>query len=172
MMILATVGALVCTPTLLAATPTRVSWTGVVTYVVDGDTVHVQPPGGAKPVKIRIDGIDAPEICQAGGAVSRDVLKRQVLGQRVVVQSKVRDGYGRLVARIAMNKQDQGESLVSQGMAWSYRYRGDAGPYAMQQRQAQTARIGMFARSYPTAPVYPAEFRKKHGSCYARYRES
>ncbi len=109
MLAVATVGALACMAPVLAATSSRVSWTGVVTYVVDGDTIHVRPSGGGKPVKIRIDGIDAPEICQAGGTAAHDALKRQVLGQRVVVQSKAGDGYGRLVARIVMNKQDQGE---------------------------------------------------------------
>lgn len=165
-----TVGALACMAPVLAATPSRVGWTGVVTYVVDGDTVHVRPEDGGKPVKIRIEGIDAPEICQAGGTAARDALKRQVLGQRVVVQSKTGDVYGRLVARIVMNQQDQGRSLVAQGLAWSYRYQGSAGPYAVQQCQAQSARLGMFARADATAPVYPAEFRKKHGSCYAKYR--
>lgn len=166
----ATVGALACMAPVLAATPSRVGWTGVVTYVVDGDTVHVRPPEGGKPVKIRIEGIDAPEICQVGGTAARDALKRQVAGERVEVQGKVGDHYGRLVARIVLNGQDQGQWLVSQGLAWSYRYQGSAGPYAVQQRQAQSARLGMFARADAAAPVYPAEFRKKHGSCYARYR--
>lgn len=140
------------------------------TYVVDGDTVRVQPAGGGKPVSIRIDGIDAPEICQSGGTAARDALKRRVLGKRVVVQGRVRDDYGRLVARIVLHKQDQGKWLVSQGLAWSYRYRNNAGPYAVQQGRAQAEKLGMFARTHAAAPLYPAEFRKKNGSCYARYR--
>lgn len=168
----ATMGALVCASPVLAATSSRVNWTGVVTYVVDGDTVHVRPPGGGKPEKIRIDGIDAPEICQPGGPVARDALKRRVLGKRVVVQVKVRDDYGRLVARIFFDRQDQGEWLVSQGLAWSYRYHNNRGPYVVQQGHAQAEKLGVFARPYAAAPVYPAEFRKKHGSCYARYSQS
>jgi micrococcal nuclease len=170
MLIVATFAALIYSSPALAAVSSKKSWTGVVTYVVDGDTVRVRPPSGGKPVSIRIDGIDAPEICQSGGTVARDALKRRVLGQRVVVQGKVRDHYGRLVARIVLNDQDQGKWLVSQGLAWSYRYRNDAGPYALQQGRAQAERLGMFARANAAAPVYPTEFRKKHGSCYARYR--
>ncbi|MDB5742797.1 MAG: thermonuclease family protein [Polaromonas sp.] len=153
-----------------AARTARTSWTGVVTYVVDGDTVRIQRPKGSKPVSVRIDGIDAPEICQPGGTAARDALKRRVLGKPVVVQSKARDNYGRLVARIVFDQQDQGGWLVAQGLAWSYRYRNNAGPYAAQQGRAQKARLGMFSPVYAAAPVYPAEFRKKHGSCYARYR--
>ena len=167
---IAVFAALACASPALAAASSQTSWTGLVTYVVDGDTVRVRPPDGGEPVSIRIDGIDAPEICQSGGTVARDALKRRVLGERVVVQGKVRDNYGRLVARIVLNKQDQGKWLVSQGLAWSYHYRNNAGPYAVEQGRAQAARLGMFARAYAAAPVYPAEFRKKHGSCYARYR--
>lgn len=165
----AAMGALVCASPVLAATSARVNWTGVVTYVVDGDTVHVRPPGGDKPETIRIDGIDAPEICQPGGTVARDELKRRVMGKRVVVQGKVRDDYGRLVARIFFDEQDQGKWLVSQGLAWSYRYRNNKGPYVVQQGHAEAQKLGVFARPYTAPPVYPAEFRKEHGSCYARY---
>lgn len=154
----------------LADPVSKAGRTGVVTYVVDGDTVRVRMPGGAKPVSVRIYGIDAPEVCQSGGTAARDALKRRVLGQRVLVQGKVRDDYGRLVARIILNKQDQGEWLVAQGLAWSYRYRSNAGPYALQQDYAQAAALGMFARHQAAAPVYPGEFRKRHGSCYARHR--
>ena len=169
-LIVATLAALVWSSPALAADSSETSWTGEVTYVVDGDTVRVRPSDGGKPISIRIDGIDAPEICQPGGTVARDALKRRVLGQRVMVQGKVRDVYGRQVARIVLDDQDQGEWLVTQGLAWSYRYRNNAGPYALQQGRAEAARLGMFARAYAAAPVYPAEFRKKHGSCYARYR--
>ncbi|MDB5931246.1 MAG: thermonuclease family protein [Polaromonas sp.] len=162
--------ALACSAPVLAAASYKTSWTSVVSYVVDGDTVRVRPPEGGKPVSIRVDGIDAPEICQPGGTMARDALKRQVLGKRVVVQTKVRDVYGRLVGRILLNRQDQGALLVAQGLAWSYRYRDDPGPYAAEQSRAQAQRLGMFSRVGKAAPVYPAVFRKKHGSCYARYR--
>lgn len=158
-----------CFPALVFASSFPV-WSGVVTYVVDGDTVWVRPPDGGKPLSVRMEGIDAPEICQSGGTAARDALKRQILGKRVVVQSRARDQYGRLVARIVLNKQDQGKRLVAQGLAWSYRSQTNPGPYAVQQVHAQTARLGMFAFVKAKAAVYPAEFRKRHGSCYARYR--
>lgn len=139
-------------------------WTGVVTYVVDGDTVRVRPPGGGKPVSIRLEGIDAPEICQAGGTLARDALKRRLLGQRVAVHGRARDDYGRLVARIQLHGEDQGRWMVANGQAWSYRYRRSAGPYAAEQRSAELAKAGIFAvRSGP--PVNPREFRKLHGTC-------
>ena len=101
----------------LAWTASRAPWAGVVTYVVDGDTLQVRPTEGGKPVSIRIDGIDAPEICQPGGAISRNALMRKLLGKRVLVYSKVHDAYDRLVARLILNGEDQGRWMVAHGLA-------------------------------------------------------
>lgn len=144
----------------------QAAWWGVVTYVVDGDTVHVRPADGGKPVSIRVDGIDAPEICQSGGTASRDALKRRALGQRVAVYGRQQDDYGRLLARIVLDDEDLGAWMVAQGLAWSYRYRNSAGPYALQQGRAEAAGRGMFSPAQALPPVYPRVFRKQHGSCY------
>lgn len=153
-----------CVPARSAVPPPPQVWTGRVTYVVDGDTVHVRPPHGGKPESVRIHGIDAPEICQNGGGSARDALRRRALGQQVVVHGITRDDYGRLLARIVLDGDDLGGAMVEAGHAWSYRYHGQPGPYAAQQRRAQTAGLGIF-RSDSEAPVYPAVFRKEHGSC-------
>ena len=147
-----------------AAAPHPEHWPGVVTYVVDGDSVYVRPLRGGKPVSIRIDGIDAPEICQQGGNAARDALKRRVFGLKVVIEGKSRDDYGRLLARILSGGDDVGERMVADGHAWSYRYRGTGGPYIAQQRLAESARRGVFSQTSPAA-VYPAVFRKQHGVC-------
>jgi micrococcal nuclease len=142
------------------------AWSGVVSHVVDGDTLRVRPPGGGKPVSVRINGIDAPEICQAGGTAARDALMRRVLGQRVAVYGRRHDDYGRLLAKITFKGEDTGQWMVAQGLAWSYRHRASAGPYAVQQRRARAAGLGLFSSSHGAPPVYPAQFRKQHGSCY------
>lgn len=150
-----------------AAPSAKALGSGVVTYVVDGDTVHVRPPGGGKPVSIRIDGIDAPEICQAFGPASRDALMRRVLGKRVKVYGKRHDDYGRLLARIELNGDDTGQWMVARGLAWSYRFHSSQGPYAAQQRRARAAGLGLFSPAQGTPPVYPAQFRRQHGSCHS-----
>jgi micrococcal nuclease len=153
-------------PSAFAAPPAKPVWSGVVTYVVDGDTVRVRPPGGGKPVSIRLEGIDAPEICQAFGPASRDALMRQVLGKRVQVYGKRHDDYGRLLARLEFQGEDTGKWMVTRGLAWSYRFRSSPGPYASQQRRAKAAGLGLFLPAHGTPPVYPAQFRRQHGSCH------
>lgn len=157
----------VAVPAPAAAAPAaKGAWSGVVTYVVDGDTVHIRPPGGGKPVSIRIEGIDAPEICQAFGPASREALMQRVRGKRVQVHGKRHDDYGRLVAKLEFQGEDTGRWMVARGMAWSYRFRSSPGPYAAQQRRAKAAGLGLFSPTHKTPPVYPAQFRRQHGSCH------
>ncbi len=135
----------------------------VVTTVVDGDTVWVRPDGGGAPRPVRIEGIDAPEICQPFGATSRNALKELVHRSRVVVLSSRRDGNQRVLARLRRDGQDVGESMVSRGYAWSYRFRGDPGPYAQEERRARATRIGLWADK---DPMMPRNFRVQNGSCH------
>ena len=136
---------------------------GVVTYVSDGDTLWVQPDSGGAPRKLRIDGIDAPEICQPGGPASREALARRAMHQRVVVVVRREDDYGRGLARIRIDDQDLGAQMVREGQAWSYRWRRSTGPYAAEEAAARRTGRGLFAAS---APEIPREFRKRHGPCH------
>ena len=145
-----------------AAAPLAGDWWGSVTWVVDGDTVWVRPFGGGRPVPVRLEGIDAPEICQNGGLAARDALKRQLMRQRVLVRSQAHDKYGRVLARLALNGADPAARLVADGWVWSYQYRTGRGPYAALQRQAEAARLGLFAAGVPEEP---AAFRKRYGVC-------
>jgi micrococcal nuclease len=153
-------------PPAFSSTRDQPVWSGIVTYVVDGDSIHVRPSGGGPPVHIRVDGIDAPEICQPGGRAARDALKRRALGQLVVVNGRRHDDYGRVLAKIELHDHDLGKWMVATGQAWSYRHRSSPGPYATQQRLAQAGGLGIFSRAHAVPAVYPGVFRKQHGTCY------
>ncbi len=140
---------------------TQRHWSGVVTRVTDGDTLWVKPASGA-PRKVRIEGIDAPESCQAGGSAATTALRQKVLRQPVQVATHAIDQYRREVATVRQGSQDVGGWMVEQGHAWSYRYRSDPGPYQREEQQARRARRGVFAQ---TRPVNPREFRQAHGPC-------
>ncbi|MES2635286.1 MAG: thermonuclease family protein [Pseudomonadota bacterium] len=137
----------------------------VVTTVIDGDTVWVRPARGGAARPVRVEGIDAPEICQPFGATSRAELAALLHRRRVVVMSNKRDGNDRVLARLRLGRQDVGELMVSRGFAWSYRFRGDPGPYAQEEKQARAARAGLWA---DRNPVMPRDFRVHNGSCRAR----
>jgi micrococcal nuclease len=137
---------------------------GTVTHVTDGDTLWLRPAGGGRPVKLRLQGIDAPEICQPWGLQSRQALAALVLRQAVRVSVVARDAHGRRVGRLMRGRVDVAAQLVRDGHAWSQRYRRDAGPYAAQEQQARAAGRGLFA-AQPPAPEPPRDFRKRHGPC-------
>ena len=141
----------------------RSTWSGTVTHVTDGDTLWVKAPGEHGARQIRLDGIDAPEICQSLGDHSRKALSAKVLGQQVQVHARRTDQYGRLLAKVSLSGQDLGDWLVSQGQAWSYHFRRSAGPYAAQEARARAMHLGLFADDKAERP---RDFRKRHGSCH------
>jgi micrococcal nuclease len=138
--------------------------TGRASYVSDGDTLWVRPSDGGKPIKLRLHGLDAPEVCQAGGVASRDALKRLVDQQPLQVETFGRDAWGRTLARVSINRRDIGARLVQDGHAWSDRFRDDPGPYATEEAAARRAHRGVFAQAKPERP---RDFRLRHGPCEA-----
>lgn len=138
-------------------------FTGVVSDVTDGDTLWVQPDKGGQPQKLRLEGIDAPEICQAGGEASKAMLAQYALSQHVEVAVRAKDVYGRGLARVRLNGADLGAQMVLSGQAWSYRWRRSLGPYAHEESAARDARRGLFASDQAELP---GDFRKRYGSCY------
>jgi micrococcal nuclease len=133
-----------------------------VTRVFDGDTVWVQPLAGGRYRKLRLDGLDAPEICQSGGIASRDALAGRVLKQTVTVTERQRDDYGRGLARLHHAGEDVGGWMVAIGQAWSYRWRRSLGPYHPQETLARSQRLGLFAQA---DTELPRSFRQRHGPC-------
>ena len=140
------------------------AWLGVVTHVSDGDTVWVQPLQGGEAYKVRLLGIDAPEICQPWGPQSRAALTAVLQGQVVDVRARTRDSYGRLLAQLTSQGSDVGAWMVGQGFAWSYRYKNNAGPYDALQAQAQSQHLGLFAEGRALQPRW---FRQRFGACHS-----
>lgn len=136
---------------------------GVVTHVSDGDTVWVRPAGAGAAIQVRLQDLDAPEICQAFGTRARDALAARVLDRQVQVAIRARDVYQRSVGRVSLEGQDVGAWLVAGGFAWSTHYQRRPGRYAPEENAARDARRGLWMAA---APVDPLTFRKRHGSCH------
>jgi endonuclease YncB( thermonuclease family) len=137
--------------------PTQ-SFSAVVKHVTDGDTVWVSVGGGQKAIDVRIQGIDAPEICQDYGRVAAGALLQHLQRKTVNVTGRARDKYGRMVAKITLNGQDVGAWLVENGHAWSYHNRRSLGSYGKQETAARHAGRGLWASG---TPIEPKIFRKR-----------
>lgn len=148
---------------LTASAQARETISGQVSYVTDGDTLWVQPDGAGLALKVRIEGVDAPEICQQGGVMARDWLMRLTLHKHVTLKVEHYDQWGRALATLTLDGKDLGAQIVRAGQGWSYSWRRKAGPYAAEETLARQLRQGVFSVSRPESP---REFRKRHGSCH------
>ena len=153
-------------PTLLCCAPLfalAATFQAFVSHVTDGDTVWVRPEHGGPALQVRIEGIDAPELCQAFGNESRDALAKFVARKHVTVIPQGADNYRRTIARLRLGDEDVGAWMVSRGYAWSYRFRKDPGPYAREEARAKRIHAGLWKFAGPESP---RDFRVRHGSCY------
>jgi endonuclease YncB( thermonuclease family) len=82
-------------------------------WVVDGDTLQV------KQTRIRLFGMDAPEMSQSGGTRAKSHMIRLAGGKQVRVEPITTDCYGRTVARVRLGEIDLSERMVRDGFAVS-----------------------------------------------------
>lgn len=135
---------------------------GRVVSVHDGDTVNVLDAGKVQH-KIRLAGIDAPELHQAFGRVSQRHLSAAVHGKTVVVQWNKHDKYGRIVGTILLDDHDVNLDQVRAGLAWHYKRYEREQPlaervtYAKAETEAHAARLGLWQDA---DPVPPWDYRK------------
>jgi endonuclease YncB( thermonuclease family) len=132
------------------------AFTGTVQRVHDGDTVTVDG------VRVRLFGIDAPELAQPGGQEARRYLASLVQDRAVDVVSKDQDAYGRDVAVLLLlpGRQDVNAAMVKAGHAWVYRqYCRDCTALKMSETWARLRGVGLWA---DPAPVAPWVWRHKH----------
>lgn len=135
---------------------------GKVTRVVDGDSLWVEPPAPAAPVELRLEGIDAPEICQAWGPEAKQALAELVQGKQVSISTVGRDSYGRTLGTVYLDTRNINKLMVQEGHAWSTRYKYDRGPYVADERMAKALSRG-FNRD--GGAVMPRDFRQLNGPC-------
>jgi endonuclease YncB( thermonuclease family) len=119
--------------------------------VHDGDTVTCLDDSNQQQ-KVRLAEIDAPEIGQDYGKVSREALAEMVFGKTVEVTEDGKDRYGRWIGHLSSNGVDVNRQMVATGNAWHYvDYSRDTSLAALQS-QAQSQRLGLWAQPSPVAP--------------------
>ncbi len=142
----------------ITATPKGAKLVCTIKSVYDGDTLTARCPEGE--VKVRVFGIDAPEMGQEPwGALSRDALRASAqINSTVTLQVRDQDRYGRVVAQIFIGERDTGLDMVRQGRAVMYEQYNDSPTYRQAQAEAQRARRGIWEK--PGAQQDPAAWRR------------
>ena len=114
---LAVAGAIVALATSACGGDEGAATRGVVSTVVDGDTIDVAGVG-----RVRLIGIDTPERGECGFQLASDRLAELVLGAEVALVPGAQDDadrYDRLLRYVDVGGTDAGLALVESGLAVS-----------------------------------------------------
>ena len=127
-------------------------FSGKVIGISDGDTITVLRE--KTPTKIRLHGIDCPESGQEFGARAKILTSQLAFGKAVTVRVRGKDRYQRTVADIVLpDGRSLNEELVRQGLAWWFRrYAPHDETLSRLEREAKTAKRGLWAQENPTPP--------------------
>lgn len=130
---------------------------GKVVSVADGDTITVLQD--ETQVKVRLNGVDAPEKAQDFGTASRKFTADLCFGKEVTVNVTDTDRYGRKVGIVNLpDGRVLNHALVEAGLAhWYEAYAPNDGALKRLQEEAKSAQRGLWSRSDVVAPW---DFRK------------
>lgn len=130
---------------------------GRVVGVRDGDTLDLLTAANEQ-VRVRLAGIDAPEMGQAYGNVARRALSALAYNRMARVEWSKQDDYGRVVGKVLVRDADVNLQLIRRGLAWHYkRYAAeqsatDRERYATAEAAARAQRLGLWLDPHPVAP--------------------
>ncbi len=134
---------------------------------IDGDTLEILSDAGS--MRVRLQGIDAPELSQDYGDSARQSLVNCIAGRTVVVRGDKTDRYGRIVGVVYADGQECNLQQIHLGMAWHYKaYQDEQSAkerksYANAEQQARHAKLGLWA----TCAIAPWDWRKGVRTCTA-----
>jgi len=136
-------------------------YSGVVLSIHDGDTITIQEKGALKKTKVRLLGVDTPEVDYNGHSqgeiafIARDYLRSLIpLNAEIVVkpQEKSLDSNGRTLGQIFYNGQDINLLMLKAGQgALYFIYPFDkklVNEYAHASGEAMNKKIGIFSPQY------------------------
>lgn len=133
------------------------AWPAKVVGVHDGDSITVLREGNVQ-VKIRLEGIDAPELKQPFGAASKKLLSDLVFGKSVEIEEKGKDRYKRTLANVYIADALVNRSMVEQGLAWHFvKYSKDTS-LRDAEHKARSQKVGIWADPHA---IPPWDWRRK-----------
>ena len=124
---------------------------GRVTYVSDGDTIHIMADN--QKYKVRFYGIDTPEKTQDRGLEAKEFTYKRIANRKVTVEVMDTDRYGRKVGKIYYYGKYLNEEIVRAGYAWWYEYYAKR-DYDLKEAQeyARSRKLGLWKSDDPQAP--------------------
>ena len=130
---------------------------GRVTAVHDGDTLTLSSDAGK--LRIRLDGVDAPEPGQPYARSARRSLAALCAGKAAKVVERGKDDDGRVLGSVTCGEVDVNAEQVRRGLAWVHlRYLPLGSPLYEFEANARLRGVGLWRGK---SPVPPWEFRAR-----------
>lgn len=126
----------------------------IVSSITDGDTIRIVTQSH-QVKKIRLYGIDTPEIDQTYGPEATEKLRKLIDGKSIILDIKGTDRYGRTVAIVMKDSVDIGLVLIKEGYAWAYRKYLDPvrlQKYVEAENYARSKKLGLWKNAGAVAP--------------------
>ena len=136
---------------LLTLTASAFEFTGKVVGVADGDTITVLYQGN-KQYKVRLQHIDCPEVGQPFATKAKQALSAKVSGKTVTIKWDEMDRYKRVLGDVYLGKRWINVELVSEGLAWHYKFYSKDKTMAAAEVKARAAKLGIWSMPNPTPP--------------------
>lgn len=130
--------------------------------IVDGDTFDLLPlaPAPVEAVRIRLEGIDAPEKGQSHGKAAKQYLGELIFGKVVRADGAKKDRNERRICTVFVaDTLDVNRAMVAAGYAWHFKKYSDDPALDSLERSARAARVGLWAATEP--PIAPWDWRKR-----------
>lgn len=135
---------------------------GKVVKVVDGDTIDVLQD--RQTVRIRLNGIDAPESGQAYGKAAKQFVLELAAQQIVKVEVFEKDRYGRSVGDVILSDgRNLNREIVRAGYAWWFRKYSKDQSLGRLEDEARKARRGLWQDKNPMAPWDWRKMKREQG---------
>lgn len=141
---------------LIFLAPVSADFSGLVVRIIDGDTIIVLD--GSKKRKVRLTGIDAPELKQEFGLKSKQELAGLIDKKWVDIKSNSEDRYKRTLGKVICNGVDINLNLIKLGMAWHYKKykktqsKKDQEEYAYHENISKDLSVGLWKSNNSIAP--------------------
>ena len=131
---------------------------GKVIKVYDGDTLTILTNQN-ETEKIRLEGIDCPELSQDFGKEARDYTSKLTLNRNVTIYVKSIGRYGRKIALVILpNGKVLNDLLLKNGYAWHYKAYNQEKKFEDLENEAKSKKIGLWELDNP---IPPWDYRKK-----------
>lgn len=132
-----------------------------VEMVNDGDTITCIDHDG-RHVRIRLVGIDAPELDQPRGREARAALAAKLAGGVVRVEGRSRDQHGRILGTLHVGDRNLNRDMVADGWAWAFTGFAEDDDLTAAEAAARLDRRGLWADPQPLAPGRWRELHPPH----------